>query len=61
MTSQEAAAIIRAINFMQPYVPPMLFSNVLPPELGAVLSAVAREEVVCVASCKGAAAPNEAK
>lgn len=50
MTSQQAAAMVQAINSVQLYVPPILFSALAASEAAIALLAIARGQTVCFPS-----------
>jgi hypothetical protein len=47
MNPQQAAAFVQAINAMQPYVPPMIFSGVVHSDVARLLAAVANGQAIC--------------
>jgi len=47
MTQQQALAFVQAINSMQPYVPPMIFSSVINSDVARMLAAIANNQAIC--------------
>jgi hypothetical protein len=47
MNQQQALAFIQAVNTMQPYVPPLIFSAVINSDVARALATIANNQAVC--------------
>lgn len=47
MNQQQALAFVQAINTIQPYVPPLIFSAVINSDVARTLAAVANNQATC--------------